>query len=68
MKEKICQFKEVRIAIPQRLIIKCFYKREYLTSEESLKMRGKLGQVKDGLNKLQHIKSLIDIALLKMRG
>ena len=64
MRKKIAQFKEVRVSIPQKFIIRVFYQSRGLTTKEKAILRGKLGEIEQAKNRLQHIESVIDRALL----
>ena len=65
MKEKICQFKIVKVNIPQKLLIKLFYCKRHLTPKESLKISQKSAQVEEKINQLLHIKSIVEKIQLK---
>jgi hypothetical protein len=67
-KEKICQYKEIRVAIPKEMIIRCFYYKGFLKNKDYLKTRAKSEEIEQAINRLQHIASVIDRILLKTRG
>ena len=60
MKEKICQFTQVRVRIPKKYIIRLFYSHKILTPKENLKIGQKLSEIDNALSMLEHIKSIVE--------
>ena len=57
-KEKMLLFRTVKVNIPQKFFIKLFNAKRYLTAKESRKISQKLGQIRVGINQLQHAESI----------
>ncbi len=64
-KEKICQFKTIRVNVPRKMLIKLFYCNRYLTHKETVKIGQKLTQIEKEINKLLHVRSIVEKVLLK---
>jgi len=65
MKEKIIQFKKVKVNIPQKLLIKHFYSCRVLTFKESQKIGQKLKQIEIAIEQLEHARSIVGRILLR---
>lgn len=65
MKEKICQFKTVKVNIPKKMLIKLFYCNRPLTIQEGIKLDQKLTQLENKINQLLHVRSVVEKVLLK---
>ncbi len=64
-KEKICQFKTIRVNIPQKMLIKLFYCNRFLTHKETRKISQKLALIDKEINKLLHVRSIVERIFLK---
>jgi len=64
-KEIICQFKIIKINVPQKTIIRLYYAKRYLTLEERSKISQKSTQIEKEFNKLLHLRSIVEKILLK---
>jgi len=56
---------EIRISLSRRFILKCYNKKQYLTREETAKLRRKSEQLEKNIFALQSALSIVGIALLK---
>jgi len=65
VKEKICQFKMIKVNVPQKFLIKCFHHKGYLSQEKSHKIGQKLKEIEQALLRLNHLRSIVDIIWLK---
>ncbi len=63
-KELLLQFYRVKVNIPRKFLLKLFYSHKALSHTEYLKIGRKLRQIEDGINKLEHCKSIVE----KIRG
>ena len=65
MSAEICQFRTIKINVPQKMLLRLFYCKRSLTSKESQKLVQKLGQLERIINQLNHIKSIVEKLLLR---
>lgn len=64
-REEICQFNIIKVNVPQKFLIRCFYKQGYLTTKEITRISQKLTQINQVENQLLHLKSIVEKCLLK---
>ena len=64
----LCDFNRVEISIPRVRLIKLAWKRGYLDYDETIFLRALTWRVEAAINKLLHVQSLAEKALLKSGG
>ena len=62
---KLCNFKEVFLAVPRLKLLKLVFKRTFLQYDEIIFLKVLEARVELAMNRLAHIKSLVEKALLK---
>lgn len=67
-KEKICPFNIVKVNIPRKLIIKCFYHQGYIDSKKTLKISRKLREIEGAIIRLEHVRSIVGRIKLKCQS
>lgn len=67
-KEIICQYKIIKVNIPQKLIIRCFYHQGYIDFKKSRKISQKLKEIEDVILQLEHVRSIVGRIKLKCQG
>jgi len=62
---KLCDFKEVKLVIPRYKLIKLYFKQNFLQHDEAVFLKAMLWKAEAAENKILHIKSIVEKALLK---
>jgi hypothetical protein len=65
---KICSFNKIELNIPRLKLLKLLFKRSYLDFEETVFLKGLYWKTEAAENKIAHIKSIVEKALLKAGG
>jgi hypothetical protein len=63
--DSICDFSDVRVSIPRRMIRKHYNKHVFLSRQESAYFRGKRDKIIEGINQLNHTLSIVETILLR---
>ena len=63
----LCEFKEVRLNVPRYKLLKLYFKRSFLQHDELIFLKALHWKAEAAENKILHIKSIIEKALLKVR-
>ena len=61
----LCDFSKVELKIPRLKLIKLLMKKSYLQAEETIFLKALLWQTESANNKILHVQSLCEKALLK---
>ena len=61
----LCNFDKVELSVPRLKLIKCLFKKSFLTHDEMIFLKGLLWRAESADNKIRHIISIADRALLK---
>jgi hypothetical protein len=61
----LCSFKKVELYVPRLKLIKLLFKKSYLSFDEIIFLKGLHWKTEAAQNKLAHVQSIIEKALLK---
>ena len=62
---RLCDFNRVELSIPRLKLLKLYFKRSYLTIEETIFLKALLWKTELTQNKIMHVRSIVDKTLLK---
>jgi hypothetical protein len=62
---RLCEFTKVELSVPRLKLIKLLLKRSYLTGDEIIFLKALRWKTESANNKILHVMSVIDKALLK---
>ena len=62
---ELCQFSKVEISVPRARLLRLLGKKHYLTHEESVFLKVLIWRVEAANNKILHVRSIAEKALLK---
>jgi len=62
---RLCDFNQVKLSVPRHKVIKLLFKKSYLDFDELIFLKGLFWKVEAAENKILHLKSLVEKALLK---
>lgn len=62
---ELCEFNKIELSIPRLRLIKLLFKKSYLDQDETVFLQGLLWKTESAANKILHVQSIIEKALLK---
>lgn len=62
---RLCDFNKITLIVPRYKLIKLLMKKSYLTAEETIFLRALHWKTEAANNKILHVQSLVEKALLK---
>lgn len=64
---KLCDFNCIHLSVPKARLISLFWKRDFLTSDEIIFLKGLQWKAESIANKAAHIQSVVNRALIKAK-
>ncbi|MDD5355068.1 MAG: hypothetical protein PHY56_00800 [Candidatus Omnitrophica bacterium] len=61
----LCDFNKVELSVPRLKLVRLLFKKSYLTQDEAIFLRGLLWKTESANNKILHVQSIVEKALLK---
>ena len=64
---ELCGFSCIKVKVPRLRLVKLFWKRDFLSLDEQIFLKGLLWRAESAENQIRHIKSMVERALIKSK-